>query len=136
MADDADAVVLVLGSTYGTLKVAARRLREGGLKVGIVGLTMFRPFPEKQLVELLKNAKSLIVMDRAYSYGGLGGPLYMEVLAMLYRNGLRIPVMNVVYGLGGRDFRLDEAEAVLKIALDGARRGRFDEHVRWWGVRA
>jgi pyruvate ferredoxin oxidoreductase alpha subunit len=136
MADDADAVVLVLGSTYGTLKAAARRLRESGLKVGVIGLTMFRPFPEKQLVELLKNAKSLIVMDRAYSYGGLGGPLYMETLAMLYRNGLRVPAMNVVYGLGGRDFRLDEAESVLKMALDGARRGRFDEHVIWWGVRA
>lgn len=136
MADDAEAIVMVLGSAYGTLKAATRRLREKGLKVGVVGLTMFRPFPEKQLIELLGNTKAVIVMDRAYSYSGLGGPFYTEVLAMLYRNGVRVPAMNMVYGLGGRDFRLDEAEEVLKMASDGARKGKFDAHVIWWGVRA
>jgi len=136
MADDADALVIVLGSTYGTLKTAAKKLREEGLKVGVLGLTMFRPFPEKQLVEVLKNVKAVIVMDRAYSYGGLGGPLYSDVVATLYRNGIRIPAKNVVYGLGGRDFKLDEAEAVLKMAAQGAREGGFDAHVQWWGVKA
>lgn len=136
MADDADALVIVLGSTYGTLKTAAKKLREEGLKVGVLGLTMFRPFPEKQLVEVLKNVKAVIVMDRAYSYGGLGGPLYSDVVATLYRNGIRIPAKNVVYGLGGRDFKLDEAEAVLRMAAQGAREGGFDMHVQWWGVKA
>jgi len=136
MADDADALVIVLGSTYGTLKTAAKKLREEGLKVGVLGLTMFRPFPEKQLVEVLKNVKAVIVMDRAYSYGGLGGPLYSDVVATLYKNGIRIPAKNVVYGLGGRDFKLDEAEAVLRMAAQGAREGGFDTHVQWWGVRA
>jgi len=136
MADDADALVIVLGSTYGTLKTAAKKLREEGLKVGVLGLTMFRPFPEKQLVEVLRNVKAVIVMDRAYSYGGLGGPLYSDVVATLYRNGIRIPAKNVVYGLGGRDFKLDEAEAVLRMAAQGAREGGFDTHVQWWGVKA
>ena len=135
MADDADAVVIVLGSTYGTLKTAAKKLREEGLKVGVIGLTMFRPFPEEQLVEVLKRMKAVLVMDRAYSYGGLGGPLYTDVVGVLYRNGIRIPAKNVVYGLGGRDFRLDEAEAVLRMAARGARDGGFDTHVEWWGVK-
>ena len=135
MADDADAVVIVLGSTYGTLKTAAKKLREEGLKVGVIGLTMFRPFPEEQLVEVLKRMKAVLVMDRAYSYGGLGGPLYTDVVGVLYRNGIRIPAKNVVYGLGGRDFRLDEAEAVLRMAAQGARDGGFDTHVEWWGVK-
>ena len=135
MADDADAVVIVLGSTYGTLKTAAKKLREEGLKVGVIGLTMFRPFPEEQLVEVLKRMKAVLVMDRAYSYGGLGGPLYTDVVGVLYRNGIRIPAKNVVYGLGGRDFRLDEAEAVLRMAVQGARDGGFDTHVEWWGVK-
>ncbi|RLG00240.1 MAG: pyruvate ferredoxin oxidoreductase [Candidatus Wolframiiraptor sp.] len=136
MADDADAVVIVMGSTYGTVKTAAKKLREEGLKVGVIGLTMFRPFPEEQLVEVLKNVKAVVVMDRAYGYGGLGGPLYTDVIGLLYRNGIRIPAKNIVYGLGGRDFKLDEAEAVLRMAAQGAREGGFDTHVQWWGVRA
>ncbi|MCD6536711.1 MAG: pyruvate ferredoxin oxidoreductase [Thaumarchaeota archaeon] len=136
MADDADAVVIVMGSTYGTVKTAAKKLREEGLKVGVIGLTMFRPFPEEQLVEVLKNVKAVVVMDRAYTYGGLGGPLYTDVIGLLYRNGIRIPAKNIVYGLGGRDFKLDEAEAVLRMAAQGAREGGFDTHVQWWGVRA
>ncbi|RLG07555.1 MAG: pyruvate ferredoxin oxidoreductase [Thaumarchaeota archaeon] len=136
MADDADAVVIALGSAYGTLKTAARKLREEGYRIGVIGLTMFRPFPEKELIQVLKNVKAAIVMDRAYSYGGLGGPLYTDVITALYRNGVRIPVKNVVYGLGGRDFRLDEAEAVLKMAVQGAKEGGFDTHVQWWGVKA
>lgn len=136
MADDADALVIVMGSTYGTVKTAAKKLREEGLKVGVIGLTMFRPFPEEQLVEVLKNVKAVVVMDRAYGYGGLGGPLYTDVIGVLYRNGIRIPAKNIVYGLGGRDFRLDEAEAVLRMAAQGAREGGFDTHVQWWGVRA
>ncbi|MCS7132797.1 MAG: pyruvate ferredoxin oxidoreductase [Aigarchaeota archaeon] len=136
MADDADAVVMVLGSTYGTLKTAARELREKGLKVGVIGLTMFRPFPEEQLVDALKGVRAVVVMDRAYGYGGLGGQLYTDVVGALYRNGIRIPAKNVVFGLGGRDFKLDEAEAILKMAAKGARDGGFDTHVQWWGVRA
>jgi len=136
MADDADAVVVVMGSTYGTVKTAAKKLREEGLKVGVIGLTMFRPFPEERLVEVLKNVKAVVVMDRAYAYGGLGGPLYTDVIGLLYRNGIRIPAKNIVYGLGGRDFKLDEAEAVLRMAAQGAREGGFDTHVQWWGVRA
>lgn len=136
MADDADAVVIVMGSAYGTVKTAAKKLREEGLKVGVIGLTMFRPFPEEQLVEVLKNVKAVVVMDRAYGYGGLGGPLYTDVIGLLYRNGIRIPAKNIVYGLGGRDFKLDEAEAVLRMAAQGAREGGFDTHVQWWGVRA
>ena len=136
MADDADAVVIVMGSTYGTVKTAAKKLREEGLKVGVIGLTMFRPFPEEQLVEVLKNVKAVVVMDRAYTYGGLGGPLYTDVIGLLYRNGIRIPAKNIVYGLGGRDFKLDEAKAVLRMAAQGACEGGFDTHVQWWGVRA
>jgi len=136
MADDADALVIVLGSAYGTLKTVAKKLREEGLKIGVLGLTMYRPFPEKQLVEVLKNVKAVVVMDRAYSYGGLGGPLYSDVIATLYRNGIRIPAKNVVFGLGGRDFKLDDAEAVLRMAVQAAREGGFDTHIQWWGVKA
>jgi len=135
MIDDADAIVMALGSTYGTLKTAAKKLRNEGLKIGVLALTMYRPFPEKQLAEILRNTKALVVMDRAYSYGGIGGPLYTDILGTLYRNDIKIPVKNVVYGLGGRDFKLDEAEAVLRMALDGAEAGRFDVNVSWWGVK-
>lgn len=135
MVDDADAVVVVLGSTYGTLKHVASRLREESVKVGVLGLTMFRPFPERVFVDALRKAKAVVVMDRAYSFGGVGGPLYTDVLAAFYRHGVRIPVRNVIYGLGGRDFKIDDAEKVLRMAADGAKAGGFDTHLVWWGVR-
>ncbi len=136
MIDDADSVAIVLGSTYGTLKHAASKLREQGLKVGVLGLTMFRPFPEKVLVNALRKAKAVVVMDRAYSFGGLGGPLYTDILSAFYRSGIRIPVRNVIYGLGGRDFKVDEAFEVLKMMDRGAKEGGFDTHQVWWGLKA
>ena len=135
MLDDAEAVIIVLGSTYGTLKYAASKLREEGVKVGVLGLTMFRPFPEKVFIDALRKVKAVVVMDRAYSFGGLGGPLYTDILSAFYRHGIRIPVRNVIYGLGGRDFRIDDAFDVLRMAVDGAKRGGFDTHLVWWGVR-
>ncbi len=133
--EDSDAVVMALGSTYGTLKHVVRRLRGEGLKVGVLTLTMYRPFPEEELARILEDVKAVVVMDRAYSYGGLGGPLYTDILSTLYKNGLTIPVLNVVYGLGGRDFTINDAEEVLRLAAEGADAGGFHENVIWWGVR-
>ncbi len=103
--DDADIVVVVMGSSAGTMRYVARKYREEkGVKIGILRVRLFRPFPWKDLQKVLSGKEVVAVFDRVQDQGALGGPLFMETLAALYyikdrpRN-----VVNYVYGLGGRD---------------------------------
>lgn len=133
--EDADVIVVALGSTVETLKYVAKGFRQKGVKIGVVGLTMYRPFPEKELASILENAKCIGIMDRAYSYGGVGGPLYADVLTALYKNGIRTLTADFVYGLGGRDFKLTDAEDLFKKLMNAVEVGRFDRDIYWWGLR-
>lgn len=133
--EDAEMVVVALGSTVETLRYVARRMRERGAKVGVMGLTMYRPFPEKEIVEKLEKARCLAVLDRAYSYGGVGGPLYTDILAALYKHGEEKIVANFVYGLGGRDLKLTDAEELFRKMVRALENGGFEKQVYWYGVR-
>ena len=121
--EDADYIMLIMGSAAGTAKAAVDELREEGWKVGVLKLRMFRPFPEKEIAEALKNCKAVAIMDRCESYNGNCGPLGMEVPAGLYRNKVWIETVSYVYGLAGRDFTTEhvrEIFAQLKgVAEDG-----------------
>ncbi len=108
--EDADVILMSLGSTAGTAKEAVDLLREQGLKVGHVKVRSFRPFPHDLLRAALGKAKVVGVMDRSISFGGQYGPLCTEVIACLY--GCDIKVRNFTYGLGGRDIFVEQiAEA-------------------------
>jgi len=133
--EDAEVIVIALGSSVETLKYVAKRLRREGLKAGVLGITMYRPFPEEELVEILSKAKVVVVMDRAYSYGGVGGPLYTDVLSTLYKNDLKITIADFIYGLGGRDFKISDAEEIFKKAFRALEKGSFDQDIYWWGVK-
>ncbi|MEN2974135.1 MAG: transketolase C-terminal domain-containing protein [Candidatus Caldarchaeales archaeon] len=133
--EDADAVVVALGSTVDTLKYVARKLREKGLKVGVLGITMYRPFPEREILEALENVKCLAIMDRAYSYGGVGGPLYTDILSMLYKHGVRKIVADFVYGLGGRDFKITDSEELFRKMMVAIEHNGYDRDIYWWGVK-
>jgi len=133
--EDAEIIVIALGSTVETLRYVARKLRGRNVKIGVAGLTMYRPFPEKEIANILANAKCVAVMDRAYSYGGVGGPLYTDVLSTLYKNGIRTMTADFVYGLGGRDFKLTDAEELFNKLVRSVEIGAFDQDIYWWGVR-
>lgn len=109
---DADYIMLIMGSAAGTAKEAVDELREKGKKVGVLKLRVFRPFPEKEIAEALKNCKAVAIMDRCESYNGNGGPLGSEVTAGLYRNKVMLEAVNYIYGLAGRDFTVEEAKGV------------------------
>ncbi len=130
--DDAELIVTGLGSTMGTAKQAADDLREQeGLKCGVLKVRCFRPFPGEQIREALGGGASVAVMDRAVSFG-LGGPLYHEIRSARYNAE---PMLNFIYGLGGRDLSLEDAKGVFR-ALGAAReKGEFDPAVRYLGVR-
>lgn len=106
--EDADYIMLLIGSAAGTAKQAVDDLREKGKKAGVIKLRVFRPFPAKELAQALKNCKTAAIMDRCESYNGNGGPLGCETDAALFRNKVMIKTVNYIYGLGGRDFTVED----------------------------
>ncbi len=106
--EDADYIMLIMGSAARTAKQAVDDLREKGWKVGVLKLRVFRPFPAKEIAEALKNCKAVAIMDRCESYNGNGGPLGSEVLAGLFRYKVMIETVNYIYGLAGRDFTVSD----------------------------
>ena len=120
--EDAEFIMLIMGSAAGTAKQAVDELRESGVKAGVLKLRVFRPFPEKEIAEAVKNCRALAIMDRCESYNGNSGPLGSEVTAGLYRNRVFIHAVNYIYGLGGRDFTTEDVKQVfeeLKETADG-----------------
>ncbi len=132
--DDAEVAMVAMGSTAGTAKVAIDGLREKGVKAGLVKPRVFRPFPKEELAGALKNLKAIAVMDRSDSMNAQEGPLCLEIKAALYDKAVNKTVLNYVYGLGGREIRLDDIEAVFN-DLAAAVKGKSMPMVTYLGVR-
>ncbi|MFO8007135.1 MAG: transketolase C-terminal domain-containing protein [Candidatus Brocadiia bacterium] len=131
--DDAEIILVGLGSTMGTAKQAVDNLREQeGLKCGVLKIRCFRPFPARQLRDALADAAIVGVMDRAVSFG-LGGPLFHEVRSAKY--GDDQPMVDFIYGLGGRDLSLDDVTNVFHELAEAAETGRVEPETRFVGVR-
>ncbi len=116
MMEDAEVAILALGTTVETSILAAKQLREEeGIKAGVVAPRTFRPFPLNELREVLAGVKSVAALDRSCPMGAMGA-LYNETCGAL----ATIPaeqrplVTNFIYGLGGRDFSVEEAKRILR----------------------
>jgi pyruvate ferredoxin oxidoreductase alpha subunit len=135
--EDADVAIVVLSSTAGTTRVVVDRLREQGLKVGLLKPRVFRPFPAQELVEALAHVKAIGVMDRSISFGAMNnaGPLFLELCAALQIYGGNMPIVDYVFGLGGRDIVPSQIEQVAHDLLKIAETGERGEVVRYLGVR-
>lgn len=107
--EDAEYVLVLLGSSFETAKEAADRLRRENVRAGVMTLQVLRPFPAKEVWEMCRNAKAVLVGDRQDSYGAGGGNLSLEVRASLQRFGFSGKVRARVYGLGGTDFFVEDA---------------------------
>ncbi len=101
--EDANLVIVCLGSTAGTVKTVVDELRKGGVKAGLLRIRTYRPFPAKEISEALQKAKAIAIMDRSLSFGGNGGAVYHETRHALYDGQTRPYAINYIYGLGGRD---------------------------------
>lgn len=133
--EDADYIMLIMGSAAGTAKEAVDELREQGKKVGALKLRVFRPFPEKEIAEALKNCKAVAIMDRCESYNGNSGPLGSEVTASLYRNKVMIEAVNYIYGLAGRDFTVNHAKDIFAELEAVCKEGKPIEQHKYIGLR-
>jgi pyruvate ferredoxin oxidoreductase alpha subunit len=127
--EDADYVVMAIGSTAGTLKYVVDQMRLEGHKVGCIKVRLFRPFPFEDIAMLLEGKKAVAVMDRAISMGSTG-PMFPEVRSALYESKHRPSMHNYIYGLGGRDVRPEELMGVFKQLMNGTA-----QTVNFMGVR-
>ena len=133
--EDAETAVVMIGSAAGTTKDAIDKLRANGEKVGLIKIRLYRPFPADELAEALKNVKAVAIMDRAEGYSNHGGPLGADVMSALFRARSQALAVNYVYGLGGRDVRVEDMENVFATLKEIAATGDAGEMYRYMGIR-
>jgi pyruvate ferredoxin oxidoreductase alpha subunit len=133
--EDAEIVIVCLGSTAGTVKAVIDDLRAEGVKAGLLRIRAFRPFPTQGIVKALMKAKAVAVMDKSISFGGHGGAVFHEVRHVLYDAEARPYVVNYVYGLGGRDTSPSQIRKVYEDLQKILRTERVDELVKYVGLR-
>lgn len=133
--EDADYIMLIIGSAAGTAKQAVDELREQGKRVGVLKLRVFRPFPAEEIAQALRNCKAVAIMDRCESYNGNGGPLGSEVTSALFREKIMIETVNYIYGLAGRDFTVSDVDHVFAELEDMVEHGKKIEQYQYIRLR-
>ena len=119
--EDAQNILVLLGSSYDTCIDAIEEMRAEGKKAGAATLHVLRPFPGKELAQLLCHADNILVADRQDSYGAGGGNLSLEVRAAVQKTGSYARMKSLIYGLGGKDFFKEDAKEMLAWAEDSSK---------------
>lgn len=134
--EDADAALICMGSVAGTARAVARKMRQNGRRVGVVKLWQYRPFPAKEVAEVLSRVKSVGVIDRAISFGAPYGALCSDIASTKVLAGIQTKIFNVICGLGGRDIKPSDIEGIFETALRQAGGAEIGDPVTFVGVRA
>ncbi|HJJ94963.1 MAG TPA: pyruvate synthase subunit PorA [Methanocorpusculum sp.] len=114
--EDAETVIVAMGSICGTIKDAIDEMRAAGKKVGLLGIRMFRPFPAEDIKKALSNAKRVAVLDKNVSLGAKGA-VAIEVKDACY--GMDVPIKDYILGLGGRDIRISDIKNIVELCEKG-----------------
>jgi pyruvate ferredoxin oxidoreductase alpha subunit len=129
--EDAEVAFVTMGSMGETAEIAVDELRKQGVKVGLLKIKLWRPFPFEDFKKAIKGIKVLAVTDRAISFGGPGGPVFSEIRSALYDVPKRPKIVNYIIGLGGRDVQV---ENFMDMAQRAAK-GKLSERYEIYGVR-
>ncbi len=134
--EDAEVVLVGMGTLSMPVKVAIRQMRKEGKKVGFVRVRWFRPFPAEDLAQTLGRFKAVGVIDRDYSFGSphLSGVLATEVRASLYPAAKRPPVVGFICGLGGREVTVPDVRRMSEMVFKAAA-GETQPLITWIGIR-
>ena len=127
--DDAEIVLVASGGAVGTARVVIDAKRAEGIKVGLVKLRLFRPFPRKRLVDALRGKKAIGVIDRSVGFGWNCGPMFMEVRALTPEIGI-VPMLSYIDGLANLDITIPHIERVVDEVNDAAH-GQPYQEVTW-----
>jgi len=129
--DDADIVIVAMGSLAMEATVAADMLREEGQKVGVLGLKVFRPFPKAALAKALEKARLVAVFDKNISYGSEGATC-SEIKSALYGSQTKAAIRNFIVGLGGRDVKAREMADAVRKAITSMKSGALNVDYPEW----
>ena len=133
--DDAEIAIVCMNSTAGTTKAVVDKLREQGIKAGLLKIRMYRPFPAEEIAEALQNLKAVAILDKADSLNGAGGALFEDVTSAMYVNNKSVPMVNYVYGIGGRDTTEKQLESVYNDLTEIVKNGKVENPYRYLGLR-
>ncbi len=117
--EDADVCIIGIGAGTGAMRLAADRLKEEGLKVGCIRLSMIRPFPRERFRRAIANAKHLIIVDRDVSFGA-EGIVAQEVKAGLFDRHGDVKLTGFIAGVGGNDVSVETIVPLVRQAISGA----------------
>ncbi len=132
--EDCQTLLLTMGSFSETAMNTIDKMRDEGKNVGLVRLRLWRPFPFEELRQAVKGAAVLIVLDRALSFGGPGGPVCSEVKSALYSQDKKPKVVSFVGGLGGREITVDGFEQIIDRGIEISQKGS-EKEFEVFGVR-
>ena len=137
MLEDAEVVLVGMGTISLPMKVAIREMRSKGKKVGLLRLRWFRPFPTERIVAALSRAQVIGVIDRDYSFGSpfASGVVANEIRAAMYNADRRPPLLSFICGLGGREVTLEDVNKAVEMCYGAAKAGKSDARTHWLGVR-
>ena len=137
MCDDAEIILVGMGTLSMPTRVAVRRMREAGEKVGFLRIKFFRPFPAEEIRAVLGKAKGVAVIDRDYSYGSpsFGGVLFHELRSTLYTLDDRPLMLNFIAGLGGREIKVDDIGQMVETTQTAIDTGKIEQETTWVSVR-
>ena len=133
--DDAEIAIVCMNSTAGTTKFVVDNLRNQGIKAGLLKLRMFRPFPVEDIANALSHLKAVAVLDRAESLNAAGGALFEDITSAMYVNNVHVPMVNYVYGIGGRDTKSTDIESVYHDLEEIIKNGKIENPYRYLGLR-
>jgi len=127
-------LLLTMGSYSETAELAVDKMRKEGKNVGLLKLRLWRPFPFEEMRQAVKDAEAVIVLDRALSFGGPGGPVCSELKSAFYNMNKKIKVVGFVGGLGGRDITVEGFEDIINKGIEVSQKGS-EQEFEMFGVR-
>jgi len=133
--EDAETLFVTQGSFGETVSLVVDALRNEGESVGLVMDRLWRPFPFDEFREATSQAKNLIVIDRAISYGGQGGPLAIDIRSALYKGENQPNITNFICGLAGRDVTINDFKNIYHRAMEKIKENPMEEDFEYYGVR-
>ena len=133
--DDAEIAIVCMNSTAGTTKAVVDRLRAQGVKAGLLKVRMYRPFPVEEVAEALSHLKAVAVLDKADSLNGAGGALFEDITSAMYVNKKQVPMVNYIYGIGGRDTTEEQLESVFEDLKEISNTLEVGNPYRYLGLR-
>ena len=133
--DDAEIAIVCMNSTAGTTKFVIDELRNKGIKAGLLKLRVYRPFPGKEIANALSHLKAIAVLDKADSLNAIGGALYSDVASSMYTENIHVPMVNYIYGIGGRDTKSTDIESVFTDLQEIVKTNKIENPYRYLGLR-